>query len=94
MVQNNFPIACDGIIGMNFIKNYNCVLDFNEENYHLTLRPSNLSRTIEISITNNYNEITLRPRSEVIRQIKSLNHNIDILIPIHQVEPGALYQTS
>ena len=62
-------------------------MDFNEENDHPVLRPSNLSHTIEISITNNYNEITLPPRSEVIQQIKFLYHNNDILIPNQEVEP-------
>ena len=30
VVQNNFRIPSDGIIGLNFLKKYNCVLDFNE----------------------------------------------------------------
>ena len=37
-------------------------------------------------ITNNYNEITYPPRSEVIRWF--LNHNNDILTPNQEVEPG------
>ena len=44
---------------MDFIKKYNFILDFNEENDHLVFHPSNLSHTMEIPITNNYNEITL-----------------------------------
>ena len=66
---------------MGLIKKYNYVLDFNEEIDHLILRPSSLSNTIGIPITNNYNRITLPPRSEMIRQIEFLNHNNDVFIP-------------
>ena len=62
-------------------------MNFNEENDRLALRPSNLLHTIEILITNNYNEIKLPPRSELIRQIKILIHNNDILIPNQEVDP-------
>ena len=78
VVQNNFSIPCDGIIGMDFIKKYNCILDFNYENDYFILRPSNLTHSISIPITYEQNEIVLPPRSEVIREVRFANLKNDI----------------
>lgn len=89
VVNDDFPIPCDGIIGMDFIKKYNCVLDFNEDFDCLVLRPPNFPQQIEIEITNTCNEhLTLPARSEVIRHIKLLTTSQDILIPHQEIQPG------
>ena len=37
IVQNSFPIPCDGLIGMDFLSELNCKLDFNTNNDFLCL---------------------------------------------------------
>ena len=32
VVNDNLSIPVDGIIGMDFVRNYNCILDFDKEN--------------------------------------------------------------
>ena len=89
VVRDDFPIPCDGIIGMDFIRKYNCILDFNENYDYLILRPNNLKHNIEIPLSNTCNEnITLPARSEVIRYIKITDTNEDVLVPHQEIQPG------
>lgn len=89
VVDDDFPIPCDGIIGMDFIRRFNCVLDFNEDVNYLILRPQNLTEQIEIELTNTCNELlTLPARSEVIRQIRLITSSKELLVPHQEIKPG------
>ena len=75
VVHNDFPIPCDGILGMDFFRKYNCILEFSKDHDYLILRPHNITQHIEIPITNTcHDDITLPARSEVIRQVKRLTY--------------------
>lgn len=89
VVHDDFKIPCDGIIGMDFIKKYNCILDFNDDLDYLILRPFNFPQTIQIPITNRcYDALTLPARSEVIRQISFVTSEQEVLVPNQEPYPG------
>lgn len=69
VVNFEFPIPCDGILGIDFIKKYNCQLDFKPNEDWFILRPNNLKYPISVPITYNAgNNTTLLPaKSEVVR---------------------------
>lgn len=90
IVNSNFPIPTDGIIGIDFIKKYNCKLDFNTEEDWLILRPDNITCPINVPITHTIgNNSTLLPaRSEVVRLIKLDTSDEQILIPNQEIDTG------
>jgi len=78
MVNLQFAIPCDGILGIDFIKKYNCQLDVKLSEDWLIIRPNNLKFPIYVPITysSGNNSIILPARSQVVRKIK-----IDSIIP-------------
>lgn len=50
IVDNNFPIPSDGIIGLDFLKTKNCILKYSEENSVLVIRARELPNNVEIPI--------------------------------------------
>jgi len=90
IVPNNFPIPGDGIIGLDFIKKYNCILEFHDQEDWFTLRPKNF-RNINIPIIHSLdNEIILPARSEVIRKIQLTSTDTHVLIPNQELQPGII----
>lgn len=68
VVQDNFNIDCDGIIGKDFLATYKCKIDYDTMTFSVrTLRCSNI---LKISNTPNGNTLTIPPRCEVIRQFR------------------------
>lgn len=59
IVHESFPIQCDGILGMDFITKYNCILDFHHGNHSFCIRPKNV----------HMDTVLLPATSEVIRQV-------------------------
>ena len=73
VLPDDFPIPCDGILGLDFIKHFNCILDYKDNDNILILRPLNYNH-IKIPInlsTSNYSMILIA-RSEVIRKLKEM----------------------
>lgn len=69
VVPNNIPIPVEGIIGKDFIKAHNCVLDYSTMTY--TIRHAGSSTSLPInddSLKTNYH--TIPPRCEVIRHFR------------------------
>jgi len=90
IVPDNFPIPGDGIIGLDFIKKYNCILEFHDQEDWFTLRPKNF-RNINIPIIHSLdNEIILPARSEVIRKIQLTSTDTHVLIPNQELQPGII----
>ena len=83
VVDNDFPIPCDGIIGDDFIKTYNCLLDFNPTQDLFVVRPnfSNRYETLKIYSCPKENTISLPARAEVIRKINVDCNEPEFLIP-------------
>ena len=94
VVSNDFPIPCDGIIGMDFLTEYNCQLDFNKNEDSLLIRPQNFNM-VSIPISNScINHSMLLPaRSEVIRKI-STNIQEDLLVPNQEIASGVFIANS
>jgi len=63
-----FAIPFGGILGIDFIKKYNCQLDFKPSEYWLIIRQNNLKFPVYVSITysSGNNSIILPAESQVI----------------------------
>ena len=90
IVESTFSIPCDGILGIDFIKKYNCQLDFTPAKYLLIIRPDNLNYPIYVPInySSGNNTIVLSARSEVVRKIELTSNEDSILIPNQEIQPG------
>ena len=84
-VDNN---TCDGILGLDFIKHFNCILDYKDNDGILILRPLNYNHIkVPINLTTSNHSMILPARSEVIRKFE-IKEDGEILIPNQQVEEG------
>lgn len=90
IVDSDFPIPADGILGMDFIANNSCILDYSE--WKLIFNPEGINASLVIPIydspyTNdaesNPTVLTLPPRSEVVRRINS-NHKFESTVVQNQ----------
>lgn len=68
IVEQNFPIPADGILGRDFISKYQCQLDY--ANWTLTLQIFNEKTTLPIFSSPEEESLVIPPRCEVIRYIK------------------------
>lgn len=88
-VHDDFSIPSDGIIGMDFLKEFNCILDFMQNKDLLILRPRNFQHfAIPIKNTGTDNSILLPARSQVIRKICLNSQHEELLVPNQEIQPG------
>jgi len=89
-VHLHFAIPCDGILGIDFIKKYNCQLDFKSSEDWLIIRPNNLKCPIYVPITysSGNNSILLLARSQVIRKFQLNSKEDSVLIPNQEIKHG------
>ena len=91
VVDDSFPIPCDGIIGYDFVKQNNCNMDYywNDPSY-LIIRPDlfNTFAYLEIFDSPKPNAITLPARAEVLRKIKINFPEDDFLVPTQEIAKG------
>jgi len=85
-----FGIPCDGILGINFIKRYNCQLDFKPSEDWLLIRPNNLKHPIYVPIaySSGNNSLILPARSQVVRKIEINSEEDSVLIPNQEIQHG------
>lgn len=90
LLNSDFAIPCDGIIGLDFIKTFNCKIDYNSLEDWFIIRPQNLTYPIYVPITfsSGTNSTLLPARSQVIRKIKLSSAEENILIPNQEIKPG------
>lgn len=90
VVSDEFPIPSDGILGLDFIRKYNCMLDYQTDQDWLILRPSDYPGDITVPMLDSpsINSISIPARSEVIRVIGIQNSDKDILIPNQELQDG------
>jgi len=90
LVNSNFSIPCDGIIGIDFIKKFNCQLDFKPSEDWFIIRPQNLNYPIYVPITYSAgnNTVLLPARSQVIRKIDINSVNDQIFVPNQEIHNG------
>lgn len=93
VVPNSFDIAVDGIIGKDFLKQFNCLIDY--EFMILNVRLNN-HINLEIPIVDETNEhtIIIPARHEFVRCISSLRKNEDFVIPSQEIAPGVIIACS
>lgn len=85
IVQNDFPIPTDGIIGRDFISNYKCKIDYEPWILSFTIN----SHSISIPIKDNFqNKLFLPPRYEVTRYLPNQNFQEDMVVHSQEIQPG------
>ena len=100
VVNSSFPIPCDGILGLDFIKNFNCILDYQNKTDTLILRPFHYKYFLKIDMFKNHsclmakNTISLPARSEVIRKVYLNKEENDIFIPNQLISEGIFIANS
>lgn len=89
IVGQDFPVPACGILGLDFIAKYNCILDYGDQ-WKLIIKPTNTSKNLILPILNAPSEdcLTLPARCEVIRQINLNNNQKEVLIPNQQIDKG------
>lgn len=92
IVHGDFPIPCDGILGMDFMKRYNCMLDFSGDNDCFILRPQNFHSDIHMPIAYSgiHDNILLPARSEVIRRVQIISNEEEVLVINQEPQPGVM----
>lgn len=94
VVNDNFPIPADGIIGLDFIHKYKCKLDYFK--WELTIRKNTFHDKLRIPIydqpsTNSsdyFNTFAIPARCEVVRRITLTNEEVDKVVPNQLIQPG------
>lgn len=87
IVSSEFDIPADGILGKDFIKNYSCILNYDEMS--LTINGFNGNFKIPIRGGPSDNTIVLPARSEVVRQF-NFHTKHDSIILDQEIAPGIL----
>lgn len=88
VVYNNFSIPCDGILGLDFIKKFDCEINYSE-NPKLQVKVNNYFINIPISYSPWLsNVMTIPPRCEVVRKIKYPPIKESLLILNQEISPG------
>lgn len=90
VVEDNFPIPCSGILGLDFFKKYNCVLDYQTNQDWIIIRSKDYHEDIAIPMSNSFKEntISIPARSEVIRLIHIESTEEEIFIPHQEIKTG------
>lgn len=88
IVDKTFPIPCDGILGLDFITNYRCFLDYGDQ-WTLIIRPINRPYSkIPIYDSPTNNSLTIPERCEVIRRVCIAPGDDDVYVPNQQIAEG------
>ena len=89
MVNEDFPIPYDGIWGIDFIRYFDCLLDFYKNQDWLILRPTNYKQVgIPIHTSHADHTIILPARSEVLRKVTFNTKETELFIPNQELQKG------
>lgn len=94
IVHNEFSIPCDGIIGLDFIRKFNCQIDY--QNDEFIINPSSIRYQIHVPLVQSHidNSISLPGRSEVMRKIIIKTDEDTVSIPNQEKHPEVLIANS
>lgn len=85
IINQNFPIPTDGILGRDFLSKYHCKIDYDA----WILTCSTISGTVDIPIEDNLaSSFTIPPHCEVYRQININNIKEDCVLQSSEIQPG------
>ena len=90
IVEENFPIPCEGIIGYDFVKKFNCDLNYvNEGRSWCIIRPDFKFRVpVEIWDAPKPNTLVIPARAEVIRRVNITASECEAFIPTQTLANG------
>lgn len=93
IVENNFPIPSDGILGRDFITKYKCKLDYFD--WTMTLQIGSQRITLPIYNSPEEDSIIAPPRCEIVRKLHKLEKlNGSAVITNKEVSPGVFIASS
>lgn len=91
IVDSNFPIPTEGILGRDFMAANKCCIDY--DSWLLNIKIDN--ELVSIPITNNIGgNLVIPPRCQIIKQINLCNVTEDSVVFADEVYPGVLYANS
>lgn len=85
IVPDNFNINTDGIIGKDFLSQYNCSLDYQQMIF--TINDPNFSNILKISSGPDSSSFIIPPRCEVIRKFQ-IDSQDDCVVDNHEIAEG------
>lgn len=88
LVDDNFPIPTDGILGRDFLTAYKCCIDYNS--WIITIKYNNN----HISVPIHEKTLTKRiipPRCEIIKKLEIPHLNEDMVTIANEIKPGLMY---
>lgn len=89
VVRDNFPIPCDGLLGMDFIKEFNCILDFQRGQDWFIMRPHGFPDiAVRMTHTCGGNSVVIPARSQVVRRITIHSPMEELLVLSQEPRPG------
>ena len=82
IVNDDFPILVDGILGMVFIRRQKCILDYQGMEDRIISKSPSLPNDVRLTLltAKNINSISTPARSEVIRQVNFQSEVEDVLV--------------
>lgn len=87
IVNHDFPIPCDGILGRDFLIKYHSIIDYSQ--WIMTVKLQNFEIHVPISSSLEDNIIHIPPRCEVNRHIDQLkNLKTDAVVVNKEIYPG------
>lgn len=90
-VTKDFPIFADGILGRDFLVNFECNICL--KTWLLTFELN--QEKFEIPIQDKFKEnFIIPPRCQIIKQIKLINITEDSVILSHELKPGVFYSNA
>lgn len=93
IVDSDFPIPTDAILGKDFIKKYRCNLDY--DNWTMTIRLKHTKIPIPIYENPVENILIIPSRCEVIRSLNKLKHiSHDVVVLNKEIVPGVFVARS
>jgi len=87
IVNLKFAIPCARILRIDFIKKYNCQLDFKPSEDWLIIRPNKYPIYVPVTYSSGNNSLILPARSQVVRKTEINSAEDSVLIQIPWIIP-------
>lgn len=85
IVDDNFPIPTDGILGRDFFCTYKCSIDYDQWLLKFIFNNHSIELPIQDSLDNGF---ILPTRCEIIRNISKLNITEEMVVLSEEIQPG------
>ena len=85
IVDDNFPIPTDGILGRDFLVKFKCTIDYEYWLLNFNFEGNMISLPIE---DNTNNSFTIPARCEVVRRIPNFSITEDSIVLSQEIQPG------